>query len=139
MYYLGAFPGPLAQAITLRAFGAYEYRIMKPKIIYMLLCIAGTVLPLYFFVQFLTAHGLNARLFVEQLFANPISSFFGTDVIVSAICLWLFVYSEGRRARMKNLWAPVVASLLVGVSLGLPLFLYMREYSSAIDRPALSR
>jgi hypothetical protein len=28
---------------------------------------------------------------------------------------------------MTRLWAPVVASLLVGVSLGLPLFLYMRE------------
>jgi len=41
--------------------------------------------------------------------------------------LWTLVFSEGRRLGMKNLWAPVAANLAVGVSLGLPLFLYMRE------------
>ena len=102
---------------------------MKPRIIYLLLFIIGTILPFSFFVQFLREHGLNMRLFVEQLFANSISSFFGTDVIVSAVCLWVFVYFEGRHARVKNLWAPIVASLLVGVSSGLPLFLYLRESS----------
>ena len=102
---------------------------MKPKVFYLLLSVTGTILPGSFFVQFLREHGLNLRLFVEQLFANSISSFFGTDVIVSAICLWLFVYFEGHRARVKNLWAPVVASLVVGVSLGLPLFLYLREFA----------
>ena len=100
---------------------------MKPKVLYLLLCFVGTILPLSFFVPFLRDHGLDIRLFFEQLFANSISGFFGTDVIVSTICLWLFVYFEGRRAHVKKPWAPVVASLLVGVSLGLPLFLYMRE------------
>ena len=41
---------------------------------------------------------------------------------------------EGRRARVRHLWAPVAATLAVGVSLGLPLFLYMRE--TEIERPA---
>lgn len=100
---------------------------MKPKILYLLLCVAGTILPYSFLIQFIRQHGLNLRVLVEQLFANSISSFFGVDVIVSAICLWLFVFFEGRRARVKHLWAPIVASLLVGVSLGLPLFLYLRE------------
>jgi hypothetical protein len=63
---------------------------------------------------------------VEQLFANSISSFFGTDVIVATVCLWVFVCFDGRRLRVKKLWAPIVASLLVGVSSGLPLFLYLR-------------
>jgi predicted membrane protein len=100
---------------------------MKPKFLYLVLCFVGAILPLSFLVQFLRQHGLDLRLVVEQLFVNSISSFFGTDVIVSTICLWVFVYFEGRRARVKNLWMPVVASLLVGVSLGLPLFLYLRE------------
>ena len=65
--------------------------------------------------------------FVAHLFGTPVCAFFGLDVIVSAIVLWMFVYAEGTRRRMNRLWAPVVASLLVGVSLGLPLFLYMRE------------
>lgn len=106
---------------------------MKPKTFYLLLCVIGTILPYFFFVRFLREYGLDLRLLIQQLFANSISSFFGTDVIVSAICLWLFVYFEGRRARMRHLWAPVVASLLVGVSLGLPLFLYLRESSAGVD------
>lgn len=108
---------------------------MKPKILYLLLCVAGAILPYWFFIQFLREHGLNLRLLVEQLFANAISSFFGIDVIVSTLCLWLFVFFEGRRAHVKNLWAPIVASLLVGVSLGLPLFLYLRESAGTADAP----
>ena len=38
-----------------------------------------------------------------------------------------FFAVEGRRLGMRYLWAPVVASLTVGVSLGLPLFLYLRQ------------
>ncbi len=100
---------------------------MKPKALYLMLCVIGTILPYSFFIQFLREHGLNIRQFVAQLFANSISGFFGVDVIVSAICLWLFVHFDGRRAGVRNLWAPVIASLAVGVSLGLPLFLYLRE------------
>lgn len=58
---------------------------------------------------------------------NPIGGFFGWDVIVSSLVLWTFVIVEGRRAGVRHLWAPIAANLAVGVSLGLPLFLYMRE------------
>jgi hypothetical protein len=56
-----------------------------------------------------------------------VSGFFGWDVIVSSLVLWAFVFFEGRRVGVAGLWAPIAANLLVGVSLGLPLFLYMRE------------
>ena len=49
------------------------------------------------------------------------------DVIVSAIVLLRFAASESARLRIPNRWIVVVATLLVGVSLGLPLFLYLRE------------
>jgi len=100
---------------------------MKPKTVYASLCLVGTILPLYQFVPFLREHGLDIRLFVDQLFATPVSGFFGMDVVVSSIVLWVLVFVEGRRAGVKHLWAPVVANLAVGVSMGLPLFLYMRE------------
>lgn len=100
---------------------------MTPKHVYAGLCVIGTVLPLAAFVPFLRQHGLDTGLFVEQLFATPVASFFGLDVIVSSVVLWVLVYVEGRRSRMAHRWAPIAANLLVGVSLGLPLFLYMRE------------
>jgi hypothetical protein len=49
------------------------------------------------------------------------------DVLVSAIVLISFVQTEGKRLGMRLLWLPTVAVFLVGVSLGLPLFLYLRQ------------
>ena len=100
---------------------------MKPKTVYLGLCVLGTVLPYARFLPFLREHGPNLRLFLEQLFATPISGFFAMDVMVSSAVLWVFVSVEGRRAGMRHLWAPLAANLAVGVSLGLPLFLYLRE------------
>jgi hypothetical protein len=100
---------------------------MKPKHLYLLLCILGTAVPYSQFVPFLLDHGVDAGIFVRQMFSNRIAAFFALDVIVSSIVLWVFVAVEGARAAVKHLWLPVAANLLVGVSLGLPLFLYMRE------------
>jgi hypothetical protein len=91
------------------------------------LCVLGLVLPYSQFLPFLQEHGLDLRLIVQQLFANRISSFFGLDVIVSSVVLVIFMGVEGRRVGMRRLWLPLVALLTVGVSLALPLFLYLRE------------
>ncbi|HKY27170.1 MAG TPA: DUF2834 domain-containing protein [Pyrinomonadaceae bacterium] len=95
--------------------------------LFLIVAILGTVLPLSFLIQFLATDGLDAQLFINQLFQNNISSFFGLDVIVSAVAVWLFVFVEGRRRRMPHLWVYVLCTLLVGVSLALPLFLFFRE------------
>ena len=100
---------------------------MRVKQLYLALCVAGTVLPCWQFLPFLRDHGLDLPLFFQQLFATPVSGFFGMDVIVSSVVLWVFVLREGRRAGVRHLWAPIAANLVVGVSLGLPLFLYLRE------------
>ena len=100
---------------------------MTPKTLYLVLGVVGTVLPLAQFLPFLRDHGLDVQLFVEQLFATSVSGFFGLDVIVSSVVLWVFVAVEGARARITHRWAPIAGSLLVGVSLGFPLFLYLRE------------
>jgi predicted membrane-bound spermidine synthase len=72
-------------------------------------------------------HGLNVPLLFEELFATRIGAFFGLDVIVSAVVLFVFIAVEGRRIALSLLWLPVLATCLVGVSLGLPLFLYLRQ------------
>jgi hypothetical protein len=100
---------------------------MQLKHLYLALCVPGTLLPYSQLLPFLEDHGFDARAFVANLFATRIGAFFGWDVIVSSVVLWVFVLSEGRRQGLKRLWLPVAANLAVGVSLGLPLFLYMRE------------
>jgi hypothetical protein len=100
---------------------------MKPKTIYLALCFVGAILPYWQFVPWVVDHGIDLQLFVRQLFANRISAFFGMDVLVSAVVLVVFLRVESARLSIRRRWLPVLALLTVGVSLGLPLFLYLRE------------
>jgi Terpene cyclase DEP1 len=100
---------------------------MKPKTVYLILCVAGVVIPYWQFLPWALQHGLNLMLFARELFSNLIGAFFGMDVIVSAVTLLTFSRIEGNRVVIPMRWLVLLAVLTVGVSLGLPLFLYLRE------------
>lgn len=100
---------------------------MKPRNIYLVLCFVGAALPYWVFIPWLFQPGASPGLFIGELFANRISTFFALDVIVSAIVLIRFVRTEQDRRPIRYPWLPILATLCVGVSLGLPLFLYLRE------------
>lgn len=100
---------------------------MRLRHLYLVLCMLGAVVPYAQFIPWLFQHGLNASLFVQELFATRIGAFFGLDVVVSAIVLFVFVVAERRAIGSRQLWIPIAATLVVGVSLGLPLFLYMQQ------------
>lgn len=100
---------------------------MSLKTVYLLLCIVGTILPLWEFSPWLLENGMNIPLFIEQMFPNRVAGAFSIDVLVSTVVLWVFVLTEGPRSRVPHLWAPLLANVVAGVSSGLPLFLYFRE------------
>ena len=101
---------------------------MKLRHLYLVFALVGLLLPYSQFLPWIMEHhAMNIPLFIHDMFANQISAFFAMDVIVSAIVLILFTLDEGRRLGMQTLWLPVIATLLVGVSLGLPLFLCLRQ------------
>jgi hypothetical protein len=105
---------------------------MKARHFYLVCCVLGLILPYSQFVLWLLEHGLNGPLFFRELFANRISAFFVMDVIVSAIVLLGFIQSEGKRLRVQLLWLPSIGTLIVGVSFGFPLFLFLRQLT--LDR-----
>ncbi|HJS18768.1 MAG TPA: DUF2834 domain-containing protein [Anaerolineales bacterium] len=100
---------------------------MTRKNVYLVLALLGLVLPYWFFFQFLNTNGLNVALLIQQLFANDISTFFAVDLILSTIVFWIFTVGEASKYQMKNEWLYIFASLIVGLSFALPLFLYFRE------------
>ena len=107
---------------------------MKARHFYLILCVLGLMLPYSQLLPWLFEHGLNWALFFHELFGNRISAFFALDVVVSAIVLIWFIQSEGKRLRMRLLWLPTIGTLLVGVSFGFPLFLFLRQM--AVDQTA---
>ncbi len=105
---------------------------MRRKL-FLLGAIVGTILPYYYLISFLTEQGVDLAQVRDHLFRDPLSAFAWMDVVVSSLVLWIFVFAEGRRLGMKNLWVYIVCNLAVGVSLALPLFLFARE--GRLDRP----
>ena len=109
---------------------------MNRKNIYLILCILGAAIPYSQFVPWVMENGLQLGLLVRQLFANHISAFFGLDVLVSSVVLLVFMRVEGKVGRVRFRWLPIVGLCAVGVSLALPLFLYLRE--SALEENVAS-
>lgn len=85
----------------------------------------GILVPYAAFLPWLWDHGFNVSLFFEQMLTNHISSFFALDVIVSAIALMgIAAYDQTQTGR--NAVPVILATMLVGVSAGLPLYLLRR-------------
>ncbi len=97
------------------------------KLFYMILAILGLILPYTQFIGWIMQHGLDISLLIQEINASKLSLFAWLDVIISAIVLITFICYEGKKTKIENLWIPIAGTLCVGVSFGLPLFLYMRE------------
>ena len=77
---------------------------MSRKPVYLILTVIGFVLPYYFLISFLMTHGLAARVFLNQLFGTPISTFFAVDLLISCVVFMIFLRREAERHAMKYEW-----------------------------------
>lgn len=105
---------------------------------YLILAVAGFVIPYYYFVSFLLAQGLDFRAFFQQLFATQIATFFAADLLISSVVFLAYLRRESARHHVGNPWLYVVVLFTVGLSCAWPLFLYVRESRAAPAPPAVS-
>jgi len=97
------------------------------KNIYLILAILGFVAPYYFFLQLSGENGFDIAQIVQQISASSILSGIAMDLLVSVLVFWVYMFAESNKLQMKNPWIYLLATLLVGLSFSLPLFLYFRE------------
>ncbi|MBT1062159.1 DUF2834 domain-containing protein [Bowmanella sp. Y26] len=111
----------------------------KVCLFYAFMCVLGTLLPLAAFYPWLLQQGLNTPLMLEQIRQDPLSLFAWLDVGISAVVLISFILLENRRVKLTYAWTAILATCLVGVSLGLPLYLLLRErYQAAFTQTDLN-
>jgi Terpene cyclase DEP1 len=103
---------------------------------YLLLAVIGAVLPYTQILPWLVEQGLNLRLLVAELFSTRPGAFFALDVLISALAVISLIRRDGSRHGVRLQWLPIAATCLVGVSCGLPLFLYLREAQRRAATPA---
>lgn len=97
------------------------------KRFYLIAAIIGTIVPWIFFGQFIAASGIDLPLFAQNLFANGPASGFSADVLISATVFLIWSFGDAQKQGVRQWWLLIPATFLVGLSLALPLYLYLRE------------
>ncbi|MBC7924988.1 MAG: DUF2834 domain-containing protein [Bryobacteraceae bacterium] len=100
---------------------------MRTTHLYLLLALAGTVIPYIPFTSWVLENGWDVHRFRDELFVNRVSAFFGLDVVLSATTLLVSLSRGPLRLGIGGGLVCLMATFLVGVSAGLPLALYFRE------------
>ncbi len=100
---------------------------MTRKTLYLCLAIIGALLPWLFFGTFFAVEGVDIPLFVQSLFVNPVAAGFTVDLLLSIGIFWFWSYGDARTYNVRHWWLVLPAATFVGLSLALPLYLYLRE------------
>ncbi|WP_246107234.1 DUF2834 domain-containing protein [Puniceibacterium confluentis] len=95
--------------------------------LWLALAVWGTVHPMYWFVTFLRQNGWDAAALIDAWHVNASSTGLVWDLTIAAVVLTLWILSE---VAVRRNWLALVcipAIFGIGVSCGLPLYLYFRS------------
>lgn len=103
---------------------------MTPLMVfYVTFAVAGAIVPWYFNIQYMRETGelLTPQGLIAAGFTTTLTSSLTSDFLIGTtpVLVWMFV--EGRRLKMRNLWAYVVVTFLIAFAFACPFFLFMRE------------
>jgi hypothetical protein len=97
------------------------------KRFYFIAMIIGAAIPLYLFTNFFAEHGLDLTAFLDSAFANQASSGLIADLLISAVIALIFIGRDAQKLGIDRVWMVLLGICLIGLSFGLPLYLYFRE------------
>ena len=100
---------------------------MRIRHVYLAMAVIGTLLPWLLFGSFFAQHGPDAPLFLRALFANGAAGGFAVDVLLSMLVFWLWSWRDAACHGVARWWLVLPAGCLVGLSLAMPLYFYLRE------------
>ena len=93
--------------------------------IYLIAAVLGAVLPMWQFAQWFAQGGSPATL-VAAWMANPAVAGLSYDLLIAGTVLVIWIAAEVTvRRNFQSLWA-IPATFCIGVSCGLPLYLFLR-------------
>jgi hypothetical protein len=102
---------------------------------YAMAAVVGAVAPWIFFGSFVADEGVDPAAFVGSLYADGAVGGATTDLLISSVVFWVWSRRDSRTRGVPGWWLVVPATLLVGLSLALPLYLFLRAGRSAGDSP----
>jgi hypothetical protein len=96
------------------------------RLIYLALAIAGAILPMRHFVAWFQENGWSLPDMIDAWFVNRATEGLVWDLTIAAVTLTVWILAE--TVVRRNWWALVAipATFCIGVSCGLPLYLFLR-------------
>lgn len=100
---------------------------MSLRWIWLALAIWGTIHPMYWFITWFQQNTWSIMAMVDAWHVNAATSGLVWDLTVAAVTLTIWVLVESIRTR--NWWGllAIPATYCIGVSCGLPLYLFLRR------------
>ncbi|MGY6548483.1 MAG: DUF2834 domain-containing protein [Roseinatronobacter sp.] len=95
--------------------------------IYLALAIWGTVHPMYWFITWFVQNEWSLLAMVDAWHANAATSGLVWDLTIAAVALTLFVLVETWTTRRYLNLLAIPATFCIGVSCGVPLYLFLRS------------
>ena len=100
---------------------------MSPiRMIYLALAIWGAIHPMYYFVSWFQANTWDIMAMVDAWHVNAATSGLVWDLTVAAVALTIWIIFEVIQRRMWVGLIAIPATFCIGVSCGLPLYLFLR-------------
>lgn len=96
------------------------------RMCYLALAIWGAVHPMSHFVAWFSENGLDLPGMIDAWHANSATSGLVWDLTIAAIALTVWILAEVAVRRNWEALLAVPATFLIGVSCGLPLYLFLR-------------
>ncbi|MEL6681019.1 MAG: DUF2834 domain-containing protein [Pseudomonadota bacterium] len=94
--------------------------------VYLLLATWGTVHPMYYFITWFRAEGFDIMKMVDAWHVNAATSGLVWDLTVAAVALTIWILVEAIKTKNYLSLIAIPATYCIGVSCGLPLYLYLR-------------
>ncbi len=96
------------------------------KWLFLALAVWGSIHPMYYFISWFNANEYSLMAMVDAWHVNAATSGLVWDLTIAAVALtvWVFYETVTRRDWLRLLAIP--ATFCIGVSCGLPLYLYLR-------------
>ncbi len=98
----------------------------KLRMAYLALAIWGTIHPMYFFVSYMHATGTGLGGLIDAWYVNASTTGLTWDLTIAAIALTLWILAEIYVRRNYVALIAIPATFCIGVSCGLPLYLFLR-------------
>ena len=99
------------------------------KIIYLILAIIGVILPMSQFIPATIAGEFSLNGLFKDMTQTRILTGVSLDFFIAATAAIVFIIIEGKKRKLSLVWVAIVGTFLIGLSFGLPFFLYLRERS----------